>query len=553
MSNHLKVTTQETIRNLQQRGWSTRRIARELKLNRRTVRRYTESEPKCTTISISGSNADGPSKRTTNSIPGAEEETGAKCTTISNPGSERVLLADPDVLSEKKRPGRKSQCEPFASQIAAKLAHGLTAQRVHQDLVEEHAFTGSYQAVKRFVNKLRQTQPTPVARIECQPGEEMQVDFGLGARIEVGGEAKKRNSWVFRAVLSYSRKGYSEAVFGQDTETFVRCLENAMRHFGGVPVMLNLDNLKAAVIKADWFDPEINPKLADFCRHYGIYVMPCRARTPQHKGKVERGIAYVRDNALKGKTFPSLAEENRHLANWETNVADKRIHGTTRQQVEACFGVERPHLQALPTSLFPCYQEGRRSVHRDGYVEVQKAFYQAPPEFVGREVWVRWDGRVVRIFNDRMEQVRIHTRLEPGQFSSHRGVRGFQGPIQSSCRYWVRRAGVLGESCKQWAQAAMDERGPESLRSIMALCQLIEKHSALAINAACAKALESGLRRFRDIRRLVGEREQQSTFDFAGDHPLIRELSVYSEFMTTHHSSVQENLPAQEGEVNAQA
>src|SRR5690606_22252386 len=123
--------------------------------------------------------------------------------------------------------------------------------------------------------------------------------------------------------LSHSRKGYSEAVMRQDTETFLRCLENAFRHFGGVPAVLNVDNLKAAVIKADWYDPEINPKLAEFCRHYGVSVLPCRPATPQHKGKVERGVAYVRNNALKGRRFASLEAENLHLANWENQVADK--------------------------------------------------------------------------------------------------------------------------------------------------------------------------------------------------------------------------------------
>ena len=84
------------------------------------------------------------------------------------------------------------------------------------------------------------------------------------------------------------------------------------------------------MLKADWFDPQINPKLADFCRHYHIHAMPCRPRMPQHKGKVERGVSYVRGNALKGRRFKSLAEENLFLRQWEENVADKRIHGTTR-------------------------------------------------------------------------------------------------------------------------------------------------------------------------------------------------------------------------------
>ena len=127
---------------------------------------------------------------------------------------------------------------------------------------------------------------------------------------------------------------------------------------------------------------------------------------PQHKGKVERGVAYLRSNALKGRRFRSIAEENLFLQYWESSIADKRIHGTTRKQAAASFAEERPHLQPLPISLLPCFQEARRSVHRDSYVEVERAFHEAPPELIGREIWVRWDNpRRVRIFNERMEQV----------------------------------------------------------------------------------------------------------------------------------------------------
>lgn len=497
MSNFLKVSLQETIWSLHDRKWSHRRIARELRIDRGTVGRYLRlrSNP-----------------------------------AISTAGGGGSAEANPAIATAGKIAGRKSQCEPLTESILAKVEVGLSAQRIYQDLVEESGFTDSYESVKRFVRKVRATQPARVWRMECQPGEEMQVDFGLGAMIE-DGEGKARRSWIFRVVLSCSRKGYSEAVMRQDTETFLRCLENAIRHFGGVPLLLNLDNLKAAVLKADWFDPEINPKLADFCRHYGMTVVPCRPWTPQHKGKVERGVAYVRGNALKGRRFKSLAQENLFLTQWEIGIADKRIHGTTRKQVGACFEEERPHLQPLPASLFPCYQEARRNVHRDGYVEVQKAFYEAPPEYIGRQVWVRWDSRSVRIFNDRMEQVQIHTRIEPGKFSRCLGVGGFAGPVLSSCRYWVNRAAILGDPCGHWAQAAMDARGPEALRSIMALCGLIKKHSGATLNAACDKALSSGSHRLKDVRRLIGEQASQNTFAFAQSHPLIRDLKTYSDFI----------------------
>jgi transposase len=296
MSNVLKVSLQATIYSLHDRGWSRRRIARELGVDRETVSRYLLlAKP-----------------------------------AISTTGFEGAGEAKPAISTAGKGVGRKSQCEPLAEVIVAKVEVGLSAQRIYQDLVEETGFTDSYQSVKRFVRKLRSIHPERIWRLECQPGEELQLDFGLGAPIAEG-QCKRRRSWVLRLVLSYSRKGYSEAVTRQDTETFIRCLENGLRSLGGCPLLLNLDNMKAAVLKADWFDPEINPKLADFCRHYGMHVVPCRPSMPQHKGKVERGVAYLRDNALKGRRFKSLAEENLFLSYWESSVADKRIHGTDAQ------------------------------------------------------------------------------------------------------------------------------------------------------------------------------------------------------------------------------
>jgi transposase len=188
--------------------------------------------------------------------------------------------------------------------------------------------------------------------LECAPGEEVQVDFGRGAPI-VNAEGRRRPH-VFRVVLSHSRKAYSEAVPRQTTEAFVRALENAFWHFGGVPRRIVLDNLRAAVTQADWFDPELNPKVQAFAQHYCTVFLPTRPYTPRHKGKVERGVGYVQDNALKGRTFASLNEHNQFLATWEQNVADTRIHGTTRRHVGQVFlQIERPALLPLSAGHFP--------------------------------------------------------------------------------------------------------------------------------------------------------------------------------------------------------
>lgn len=159
-------------------------------------------------------------------------------------------------------------------------------------------------------------------------------------------------------MLSHSRKGYSEVVWRQTTEVFLRCVENAFRHFGGVTKVVVPDNLKAAVLHADWHDPEINPKLLSFAEHYGTAILPTKPARPRHKGKVEAGVKYAQNNAVKGRRCTSLAEQNLFLTEWECTVADTRIHGTVRQQVGQLFTtVEHPALQPLPASLFPSFEE----------------------------------------------------------------------------------------------------------------------------------------------------------------------------------------------------
>ena len=282
-------------------------------------------------------------------------------------------------------------------------------------------------------------------------------------------------------MLSHSRKAYSEAVYRQTTDDFLRCLENAFRHFGGAPRRLILDNLRAAVKKADWFDPELNPKVSSFGEHYGVVFWPTRPYTPRHKGKVEKGIDYVQDNALKGRRFASLQEQNGFLLDWELTVADTRIHGTTRRQVGKHFAdVERQALLPLPLEPFPSFHEARRMVHRDGHVEVKRAYYAVPPEYLAREVWVRWDARLVRIFNERMQQIAAHTRQEPGRFSTppeYIAAEKISG-VERGAAWLLGRVTIrLGPNSTAWAEAMIQARGVEGVRVLLGLLSLAGRHS----------------------------------------------------------------------------
>ena len=493
MANHIMMAEISTILTLNAQGWSRRKIARELGLDRETVSRHLRP---------------------------------AANAAISTPGEVEGATSKP-AISTAGKAGRKSACEPWQGWIEAELEKGLSAQRIYQDLVSEKGFTHSYQSVKRCVRRLSQAHPRRFERMECEPGEEAQVDFGRGAPIRTD-DGHKRGTHVFRMVLSYSRKAYSEAVLHQTTESFIRCLENSFRYFGGVPRTLVIDNLRAAVTRVDWYEPDLNPKVEAFCRHYGTAILPTRPYTPRHKGKVERAVGYVKNNGLKGRVFDSLAEQNRHLLDWETKIADQRIHGTTRKQVGMLFEEhERAALQPLPSMLFPCYQEAPRSVHRDSFVEVQKSYYEVPEEYIGRQVWVRWDGQLVRVSNQRGEQIALHAQVDAGHFSRTEGSsRNYR--VKRSQNYLLNEARLIGPRCGEWAQAMIAERGPLGIRALYGLLTLARTHSSTAMETACECAGSHGAYRLRDLRRIMQQPEKQESFKFMQEHPLIRGLSDYA-------------------------
>ena len=545
MSNLLKVAMIDLILSLHRQGLSQRRIASELGINRETVARYLSDARDAAKPAIAPSGSitaeaePKPANAPSGSITAEAESKPANAPSGSatpEPGVNDDLSPPPLVRERvRRRRGRTSDCEPWRDAIQSKHDLGLSAQRIYQDLVIEHSFTGTYYSVRRFVRQLSPSTELPFRRMECGPGEEAQVDFGTGARI-VGRDGKRKKTHLFRIVLSHSRKGYSEVVYRQTTDDFLRCIENAFRQFGGVPRRLILDNLRAAVQKADWYDPELNPKVRSFGEHYGFVFLPTRPYMPRHKGKVENGVGYVQDNALKGRVFSSLEEQNDFLREWELTVADTRIHGTTRLQVGKHFAdAERASLLPLPLEPFPSFREGRRTVHRDGHVEVERAYYAVPPEYLAREVWVRWDGRMVRVFNERMQQIAVHTRQEPGRFSTppqYIAAEKITGVERGTAWLLSRVANRLGPHSTAWAQAMIEARGIEGVRVLQGLLSLAGRHRASAIEQACELALGYGAFRLKTIRSLI-ERQapQQEILPLVSDHPMIRPMSEYGQFV----------------------
>lgn len=499
MSRRLDVAMQTTILALVRQGWSFRRIHRELGVDREAISRCVR-------------------------------EAASKPANLPTGSGE-----PPPITGQTRPPGPPSIVEPYREIVAAKLKQGLDARRIFQDLVLESGYGGGYDAVKRFVRRLRRSEPTVFARIEVPPGEEAQVDFGRAAPTLDPKTGRYHRPHFFKMTLSCSRHSYEEVVWKQDSQSFLRCHENAFRFFGGVPRIVRLDNLKAGVTRACLYDPDMNKLYAAFARHYGFVPLPIKPYTPRHDGKVERGVGYTK-NALKARTFDSLEAHNEFLRTWNRSVARLRIHGTTKQQVWARFvELERPALQPLPSEPFPFFQVSRRKVHPDGHIELARAYYSVPHHLVGQEVEVRWDDRLVRIVaHDQV--VAVHRKTDQaGSFQTRRDhlPRHKSMTQEQYQQNLLERARRLGPATLAFALGAVEQRGPLAFRVIQGVLSMCRRHPQEQVEWACAQALTHRSFRYGVVRELLRRQTGSDTVpDLIQDHELIRSLEEYANLVS---------------------
>ena len=188
----------------------------------------------------------------------------------------------------------------------------------------------------------------------------------------------------------------------------------------------------------------------------------------------------------------------------------------------------------MPLERFPCFEEARRVVHRDGHVEIGRAYYSVPPEYLSRRVWARWDGRLVRVFNDKWEQIAVHARHEPGRFSTesqHIASRKISG-VERGAAWLLGQVRRLGPHSLRWAEAMIAARGVEGVRVLQGLLSLAHRHSADAIERACDIASSHGAYQLRTLRALLERAApRQEQLPFLEEHALIRPLSDYGQFV----------------------
>jgi transposase len=536
MSNVLADDKKQQVLALGRLGWSLRRIEQATGVRRETASGYL----KAAGVAVRGrggrpgvwpkpATTEGVSTDSQGSKPAIPPEVSTD-SRPSKPATTWEVSTDSEPPAVPGRAPSASACEAFREEIEHALTLRRNAMAIWQDLVDEQGFQAGYASVKRFVGKLRGSEPVEArVVITTAPGEEAQVDYGEGPMVRDPQTGKYRRTRLFAMTLGYSRKAVRLLVWRSSAQVWAALHEQAFRRLGGTVRVVVLDNLREGVLKPDIYDPTLNPLYRDVLAHYGVVALPCRVRDPDRKGKVESSIGHAQRTPLKGLRFESLEEAQRYLDRWEEHWADTRIHGTTKRQVATMFAEEKPALGELPLEPFRHYQYGQRTVHLDGCVEVASAYYGAPPGWIGRQVQVQWDGLQVRVIDPASGKLlREHLVQRRGLHRIKEEDRPLRTPrTTEALLQGARTAGPhVGKVCERIHHS----EGELGVRHILGVLSLARKHGVVAVDAAAKVALDLDLANYRFVRRYL-EKRPPVPLTLRQVDPLIRQLTLYRDLI----------------------
>ena len=307
---------------------------------------------------------------------------------------------EPPVYGPRKP--RRRRIDPFVSYLRGRVTAypGLTGRRLLREL-RERGYDGGYTAV---TDVLREIRPAPLRafeiRFETPPGVQAQVDFAQFQVQFTDEPAVTRIVWLFSFVLGFSRLIWARFVLHQDMQAVLRCHIAAFEAIGGVPHEILYDRMKTAVIGEAGGSIVYNRALIDFARHYGFQPRACRPYRAQTKGKVERPYRYIREDFFLARSFRNLDDLNAQLRHWLDMVANPRVHATTQRVVNEVFAEEKGHLKTLPLAPFGSVLKLERRVSHEGMVSVGGNLYSVPDATRKRIVEVHTLANEVRIFED---------------------------------------------------------------------------------------------------------------------------------------------------------
>jgi transposase len=426
----------------------------------------------------------------------------------------RRVLRD-DLPLERPRP--PSALDPHKPYIIERLTDtpDLTAVRLHEDLRARGLVLGIAQ-VRRYLVDVRPPRPRRAyLRVEFEPGDQAQVDWGSFGHMRVG--TTQRPVSVFAMVLSWSRALFLDFAFDQQMETFLRMHARALEFFGGIPRRVVYDNLKSVVLSRVGATIQWNPRFLGLAGHYLFEPVAAPVRCPEFKGRVECVIKYIRQSFFYGRAFSSLEDLRAKAALWRDQTANERVHGTTRERPSARLLVERGRLRQLPPRPFDADVVVPAIVSKEARVRFDTNSYSVPPEHVGASVTIRANDRHVRILRDSVE-VACHVR----SFDRRRSV---EDPVHVG-KLLERRKAARGPKRRERLLALCPEanvylhevarRRIHLSHEVDKLTHLVDAYGEVEVGLALARAVAQGNFGARFVRALC----DQARFARGQDEPV---------------------------------
>ena len=331
-------------------------------------------------------------------------------------------------LGEARAPAAPRAClvDPYRPFIDETLAQypKLRATRLY-DMLRERGFPGSVRTLREFVATVRpKPRREPYLRTETLPGEQAQIDWAFVGKLAVPGGV--RALWLFVMVLAHSRALWGEFVLDLSVHSLCRSLVRGATAFGGVPRQWLFDNPKTVVLERVGPVARFHPTLLRLCAAMRVEPRLCAVRKPEHKGKVERAIRYVRDRFLAGRTITSVEDGNRALARFVDEVAHRRPHPVLAQRtVGDVLAAERTRLLPLPAPLPETARVEPVHVDRQAFVRIDTNRYSVPSDHAERVRTLAVDDRVVRILDGTTviaEHARSWGRHQVLELAAHRAA-----------------------------------------------------------------------------------------------------------------------------------
>lgn len=417
----------------------------------------------------------------------------------------RKILNEVELRGYVERKRKVSVLEPYKEYIDIQASKGLTAIRIYQDLQKEFGYNASYDTVRKYLRNLKKDN-TAYMVLNSLPGEEAQVDFGYIGTLSVG--ALRKKAWVFVMTLSYSRYMYAEIVFDQSVKTFIECHKNAFKYFKGVPGTVKIDNLKAAILETNFYEPTVQKHYAAFGNWYGFMIEPCRVYTPTDKGKVESSVKYLKNNCFKGRDFKNYEEAKEFLANWLNEVANVRIHGTTKKiPAELFLSAEAPKLKALPKDDYTMSSSCSCTVNTNCHIAYKGNYYSVPYTYIGSEVKVIEVNNMLKIFH-KDKEIALHcvASTEKGQYVTNNSHYPHQKNITSQEILSRLKEDMtsIGQNAVIFFEKylASSNHKKYDYRAIAGILALRKSYNIEIIDDACKRAVEYGALSYKTIKNI---------------------------------------------------